>query len=195
MKKSLLIVGIVLLLTGCSKNDDAPGSDPVFDAPYTELTSLDQVPTGYLKYAGNKVGSRPVGLVSETDGNCKEKDHLYVPEDRKVWNYSNYAKTKTEDNKETCKLIWDLPEEIVIRSIAKPGYAMVYVSTQHKRPATEAELEVDPDKEYYIERKQVFSGELAIGFQKGYMRLEDKLSNITEGSMNKGVSYLYFHTK
>lgn len=191
--KKYLILAFAALALSCSKSDDnsPKKDDPIFDAPYTSLKNLNELPVGSLKYAGNKVGNLPVGLIDAKNSTCKRLDVLVIDEQKEVLKYSVF---ESKDNKD-CNLIWDYPEQIVINPIVESGKMPSIVSVLSNRAATKEELEKDPDTKYYLEKKQVYKGDLEVGFQAGYLRIEDKISNTTQGSQNKGKSYLYFHTK
>lgn len=191
MKKYLILV-IAIIAVSCSKSDDNnTKGDPIFDAPYTALKNLSELPVGNLKYAGNKIGTLPVGLLEANNSTCKRLDLLVVDQQKEVLKYSVF---ESKDNKD-CKLVWDYPEQIAISEIKEVGKMPSIVSTLSNRPATKEELEKDPDTKYYLQTKQVYKGDLEVGFQAGYLRIEDKISNTTQGNLNKGKSYLYFHIK
>lgn len=190
--KKYLILAFAALALSCSKSDDnSPKSDPIFDAPYTALKNLSELPVGNLKYAGNKIGTLPVGLLEANNSTCKRLDLLVVDQQKVVLKYHVF---ESKDNKD-CKLIWDYPEQIAISPIVEAGKMPSVVSILSNRPATKEELEKDPETKYYLQTKQVYKGDLEVGFQAGYLRIEDKISNSTEGNLNKGKSYLYFHIK
>ncbi|MFM9400544.1 hypothetical protein ACKLNQ_01225 [Myroides odoratimimus] len=191
MKKYLILCFAALALS-CSKSDDnTPKGDPIFDSPYSGLKSLDELPVGTLKYAGNKIGSQPVGLIGKDNKTCKQSDYLLLDMKREVLTYHLFEKKVGN----ICALFWDFPEEIILSELKEIGKLPVQIYTKIKRAPTKEELEINPDKTYYIETKLKYNGELEVGFQAGYLRIEDKMSNSSEGSLNKGKSYLYFHIK
>ncbi|UVD79545.1 hypothetical protein NWE55_15690 [Myroides albus] len=194
MKKIMLFVSVAMLSLSCSKSDDNNTAvDPIFDAEFVQIKSVNEIPVATLKYAGNKVGQRPVGIVEEGGANCKELDRLIVPEDRKVLEYGNFVKVYENNSEGSCKLKWDYLRQIELRSNSS-GDMSAKVTQRYNRPATKEELELDPKIKFYVETTNEYSGKIEIGFQAGYLRIEDtNLSDVTEGSQNKGKSYLYFH--
>lgn len=191
MKKSLLL-GLVLLTLACSKSDDnSAKADPIFNAEYRELKSLDELPSGILKYAGNKVGNLPVGIIDANSSSCKRLDALSVDNKKELLVYNVFESKNQKD----CGMVWDYPEEIIIQPIKTVGKMPSKVILKYNRAATKEELAANPDIKTYIESKVKYTGDLEIGFQAGYLRIEDKISNLTEGNQNKGKSYLYFHLK
>lgn len=190
--KKVLILGLAILAFSCSKSDDNNlKGDPIFDAEYKALKSLDELPIGTLKYAGNKVGNLPVGLLDLASNSCKNLDVLAIDNKKEVLVYSMFELKNQKD----CGLAWEYPEEIIIQPLKTAGQMPSKVLIKYNRAPTKEELAANPDKKYYVETKIKYSGDLEIGFQAGYLRIEDKISNVSEGSMNTGKSYLYFHLK
>ncbi len=105
--------------------------------------------------------------------------------------YGNYNLEQT-NNKKECKLIWEYPRIIKDIQLKSAGIINVDVIDEYNRPLTETEKEQYPGKESIIDYKVHFRGDLEIGFQAGYLRLEDEISNYSKGSQISGKSYLYF---
>ncbi|MDM1098184.1 hypothetical protein HX045_14225 [Myroides odoratimimus] len=175
MKKYLILCFAALALS-CSKSDDNNTTgDPIFDAPYRGLKSLNELPVGTLKYAGNKIGSQPVGLIDANSSSCKKLDALVIDEKKAVLEYYVFGNSEGKE----CKLVWDYPGKIVVSELKEAGKMPSEVTTSSS----------------LLGSVYIYKGNLEVGFQAGYLRIEDKMSNVSQGTLNKGKSYLYFHIK
>ncbi|WHT38496.1 hypothetical protein QNH98_16005 [Myroides sp. mNGS23_01] len=189
MKKIVAILVGSIALTSCSSDDNKSSSnDPIFSQPYTELANLDELQTGKYQYVGNKIGDRKVGLISEA-AKCKSSDHLLVHRTGTVLDsitYNNY-RPEVIDNKEECLNIFKYPRLIQKYELVSSGYLNALVEDGYLQAIIDDEGNV-VRREY--RRKEHFKGELEIGFQAGYLRVEDRLSDYKRLKGEK--VYLYF---
>ncbi|WP_158963015.1 hypothetical protein [Myroides fluvii] len=213
MKKILAVLFVGIAFASCSSDDNKSNSnDPVFSQPYTELKSLDELAVGKYTYVGNKIGDRNVGLVNEST-QCKNNDYLYVHRNGAVLDsitYNNYRRDII-DNEEQCISIFKFPRLMDNNVLKKVGILETRIQDGYLQeiPRTtsededgkgevlgegevpgegEAPEEEEVNKEY--KRKMHYSGNLEIGFQAGYLRIEDRLSDYTRTKGEK--VYLYF---
>lgn len=212
MKKILAILFGSIALASCSSDDNSSSDDPVFSQPYTELTSLEELKTGRYTYVGNKIGDRKVGLITESTA-CKKDDYLIVHRNGAVLDsitYNNYRRDIV-DNKEQCLSIFEFPRLMhsnvlvsngMLKTIIEDGFLQEVVTApideeevrvgirEDGGETEEGETEGEEKVEYEYKRKSHYSGELEIGFQAGYLRIEDRLSDYTRVKGEK--VYLYF---
>ena len=190
MKKILAVLFGAIAIAACSSSDDNSSSvDPIFSQPYTELSDLDELTSGKWAYVGNKIGDRHVGLIGETS-NCKREDYLLVH--RAAANgvldsitYNNYRLDKV-DEKLKCISIFDFPRLMEFNKIDRPGYMKTSIKDGYLHIIEKEGGKVE--KEY--RRKNHYDGELEIGFQAGFLRIEDHLSDYRYLKDEK--VYLYF---
>ncbi|WP_410877549.1 hypothetical protein [Myroides sp. DW712] len=198
MKKVIAILLGSIALASCSSDDNKSSSDdPVFSQPYTELTSLDELQTGKYQYVGNKIGDRKVGLVPESHP-CKYKDYLFVHRAGVALDsitYDNYRIDIINDKKD-CSTIFEFPRLMQKNNLVRPGYMKTSIDDGYIQKVEVIEKGEDGEvdkiviKEEY-RRKNHYSGEVEIGFQAGYLRIEDRLSDYNRLNKDEKV-YLYF---
>ena len=189
MKKIIAILVGSIALASCSSDDNKSSSDdPIFSQPYTELANLDELQTGKYQYVGNKIGDRKVGLISEA-AKCKSSDNLLVHRTGTVLDsitYNNY-RPEVINNKEECLNIFEYPRLMRKNELVSPGHLSTSVEDGYLFAIIDDEGIVER-REY--RRKDHFKGELEIGFQAGYLRIEDRLSDYKRLKGEK--VYLYF---
>lgn len=189
MKKIIAILLGGIALASCSSDDNKSSSnDPIFSQPYTELTNLDELVTGKYQYVGNKIGDRKVGLVTDV-AKCKGSDHLVVHRTGAVLDSITYNNYRPEiiNNKEECLNIFTFPRLMQKNELVSPGYLSTSVDDGYLQPIFNDEGVVIR-REY--RRKNHYGGKLEIGFQAGYLRIEDRLSDYKR--LNGEKVYLYF---
>lgn len=196
MKKVILSLLMIGGLMSCSSDDNKNENvDPIFSQEYTPLKDLSELAAGKYQYVGNKIGDQKVGIISEASTSCKKNDFLNVnkSENKELvsMTYGNYTLEQT-DNKKECKLIWEYPRIIRNIQLTSVGIINVEVIDEYNRPKTENEKEQYPENESITDYKIHFRGDLEIGFQAGYLRIQDELSDFSKGSQVSGTSYLYF---
>jgi hypothetical protein len=193
MKKVLLFLACSALFIGCSKSDDNDEEiDPVFSQEYTPLKSFQDLESGRYSYAGNKIGDRKTGLITESTL-CKKDDFIMIYKETTVAldsiSYFNYR--RAEDRDKDCEMIFEFPRILRNAKLKQAGIMASVITDDNKVLLTEEEKKENPDKEYKIVRKTHYSGDVEIGFQAGYLRIEDRLSDYSRTSKNEKV-YLYF---
>lgn len=200
MKKILAVLFGAIAIAACSSSDDNSSSvDPIFSQPYTELTNLDELLSGKWAYVGNKIGDRNVGLVSESN-ECKKKDYLVVHRTGTATaidslSYNNYG-VMINNNEKVCTSVFEFPRIVRNLSLASAGLANVRITDDYIHREV---IEIKNDKGE-IEKKEIFTrkrrspahyeGKLEMGFQAGYLRVEDYLSDYSRLKNEK--VYLYF---
>lgn len=196
MKKVLALLSGAIALVACSSDDSSSSSvDPIFSQPYTELASLDELIGGKYAYVGNKIGDRKVGLVHETN-ECKTKDYLVAHRTGAVLDslsYNNYGRNVNDDSK-TCMSIFEFPRIVRNMELKSSGQIKADVTDDYIEVTTRDIVDKDGNIEVEIiktrKRKTHYPGTLEIGFQAGYLRIEDHLSNYKR--LNGEKVYLYF---
>lgn len=163
---------MVLALVSCNKNDDNSAStvDPIFSQPYTPLASLNDLELTSYRYAGNKIGDRPVGLVEDSGVRCKENDlvTVYMNNNNKAMFYYNHFYDVKTNN---CVIKDDYPRSVSIIEMGSLGLINVNIGATKISPG--------------------YKGDLEIGFQAGYLRIEDHMSDY-HYTPAKEKAYLYF---
>lgn len=183
MKKIILCVALLAIGASCSKNDDnnVNNTDPVFDAPYEPLKSFSDV-QGTYKYVGVKFVDQAYSEIS--DKNCLSNNQLqfFKVENTAVDSISfrSFIKSDTEFNK--CDLDFSrMMRKIVLQ---EEGKMSVDIST-FKLVPNHSNPEAPKDTVYL---KVHYKGNLEIGHQAGYLRIEDKFSKYA----GKDKAYQYF---
>lgn len=204
MKKILVVLFSAIAIAACSSDDNSSSSDdPIFSQPYTELANLDELVTGKYAYVGNKIGDRKVGLVPASN-ECKQKDYLVVHRTDVVLDslsYNNYG-LQVIDNRQECRSVFEFPRIVRGMDLLSPDHLKVLVTDDYLDPEVIDKLDDDgkpvldddgkPVKEtiFIRKRKEHYNGNIEIGFQAGYLRVEDRLSNYQRVKGEK--VYLYF---
>jgi|GEM_PF-2244078 len=189
MKKVLAILLGGIALASCSSDDNkSSSSDPIFSQPYTELTSLDELQTGRYQYVGNKIGDQKVGLFNESVP-CKSSDYLFVHRTDAVLDSITYNNFKPEiiKDKVECFSVFEFPRLMQKNELVTPGHLETMVRDGYLQPIFDDDGTVTK-REY--RRKNHYLGQLEIGFQAGYLRIEDRLSDYKRLKGEK--VYLYF---
>lgn len=201
MKKFIALFIAIVLFAACSKDDNKDNHDPVFSQPYTELQSLSELVYGKYQYIGNKIGDRKVGIVNEGTY-CKQLDYLLIATDSldvnaKLITYNNFRLEKP-NNVLTCVSIFDFPRKVIKFDLKSPGILKCnveddYWDSEEKRDEDGNVVRDENGDIVYVDvikRKTHYSGDLEIGFQAGYLRIEDRLSDYKRVKDEK--VYLYF---
>ncbi|EHQ41346.1 hypothetical protein [Myroides odoratus] len=192
MKKIIAILVGSIALASCSSDDNKSSSDdPIFSQPYEELKSLDELAVGKYAYIGNKIGDRKVGVVGETS-NCKRVDYLVVHRNPTTsvldsLTYNNFRLDKIEGRLE-CMSIFEFPRLLQKNELVRSGYMRTSIEDGYLKQLYKDDGKTKDGKKY--ERKDYFKGEIEIGFQAGYLRIEDRLSDYKRLKDEK--VYLYF---
>ncbi len=184
MKKIIALAAAVVLFIACSKDDNKTQDDPIFSQPYTKLESLDDLELGKYQYMGNKLGNRKVGLVGEGTY-CKQLDYLLIAEDfseknqriEKYFLYNNF-RLDLVDKVQKCVSIFKSHRVIADLRLIEPGLLKTNVND-----GVFGEI---PEK-----HEEVYDGVLEIGFQAGFLRIEDRMSDYNRVTKDEKV-YLYF---
>lgn len=204
MKKILVLLFGAIAIAACSSDDNSSSSDdPIFSQPYTELVNLDELTLGKYAYVGNKIGDRKVGLV-QVNNECKKKDYLVTHRTGSALDslsYNNYSFLLVDTKKE-CRSIFEFPRIVKSMDLTSPGNLNANILDDYLEPTEvnkldeEGNIVVDnsgnPITEVILVRKTKvhYKGNMEIGFQAGYLRIEDHLSDYKRLKDEK--VYLYF---
>lgn len=180
MKKVVVIFAAVMTFVACSKSDDNANKnvDPIFSQEYFPLKNIQELEEGEYEYIGNKIADRPVGLVIPNNDTCKEKDKLIISKvnEHSVQEFIYFNNYYNKENKK-CQLRFNEPRTINNIYFVKEGYITASVS-----PVT-------------LNGEVVgYRGAIEIGYQAGYLRIEDYMSDYSRTIKNEKV-YLYFKKK
>ncbi|MBB1139877.1 hypothetical protein [Myroides sp. WP-1] len=203
MKKILAVLFGAIAIAACSSSDDNSSSvDPIFSQPYTELANLDELVSGKWAYVGNKIGDRKVGLVEETN-ECKKKDYLVVHRTGTSMaidslSYNNYG-MRVNNNERVCTSVFEFPRISRNLKLTSSGNLYALITDDVMEPVLVPDGDkVDKDgkpimKPIFVRKRKSpahHDGNLEIGFQAGYLRVEDYLSDYSRLKNEK--VYLYF---
>lgn len=183
MKKTILFISLFVLGASCSKSDDnnVDNSDPVFDAPYEPLKDFSEIQATY-KYVGVKFVNQKYSEISEK--NCLSNNQLQFFKAANAAldsiSFRSFIKSEAEFNK--CDFDFSrMMRKIVLK---EEGKIQVDISTfklvpNHSNPGASKDT---------VDLKVHYKGELEIGHQAGYLRIEDKFSKYS----GKDKVYQYF---
>ncbi|MDR2221740.1 MAG: hypothetical protein LBE34_03260 [Flavobacteriaceae bacterium] len=195
MKKVVVIFAAVIAFVACSKSDDNGKQevDPIFSQKYFPLKDAKDLGGGYYQYVGNKIGDRPVGLVTSS-AKCKENDLITIfKKNENVIDSIVYLNFRYESKKMDCILSFTSPRTMSSNSLLNEGVLQSTIKEYNWRKPTAIEEEVSPEIKRYKDIKTVYNGNLEIGFQAGYLRIEDYMSDYNK--LNGEKVYLYFKKK
>lgn len=192
MKKLWLLASLLIVGASCSSDDGNPEKpvDPIFELEYVPLNDFSDVQSNYI-YAGAKIGDRPVGLISKnncvsgnsitfyaTSSTAVTRDSIFYlsnkfNEELGVGCEYDFSRTMRDVRMvEKGKMHVDIAD-FIWKEVRVP-----YDSLGHQRDS----IRID------IEKKGYYNGNLEIGFQGKYLRIEDKVSKYS----GKDKVYLYF---
>ncbi|MEK6450562.1 MULTISPECIES: hypothetical protein [Myroides] len=193
MKKYLFLIASIAAITACSNSDNSVPEDPISSKVYTPLKSIEDLSEGKYQYIGNDLGNGKVGIAKKASGTCKERDYIYIYKNtsQKIDSILYYSHTPviTQFNDLECPLVNDVPRVLrmnnfvaigVIKTNITEDYYEFYGADENSGPIQE------------LRRKGIYSGNLEIGEQAGYLRIEDRLSNFKYGTQTASKPYLYF---
>lgn len=169
---------MLFVLVSCNSDDGNDiEKDPVYDSEYTPLKSLNEL-SGVYFYGGAKIGDRRFGSISSSNclsGNLMIFGSNNEPDSERSFVFKSHKQDKFVDNlcaDDYTRIIFNMEmssEGKILGKISGPRYGEDGSISSMKK--------LDDDRE-----------ELEIGFQAGYLRIEDKLSL----NDNKSKTYLYF---
>ncbi|MDR0229542.1 MAG: hypothetical protein LBI72_10860 [Flavobacteriaceae bacterium] len=192
MKKVVVIFAAVMTFVACSKSDDNGKQevDPIFSKEYFPLKDVKDLALGDYNYAGIKIGDRNVGLIT-TSAKCKTGDvvKVYKAMETKIDSIV-YYNNKYDSKKQDCVLTFSSPRTMAPNNLIKEGILSTYIQEYDWRALTPEEKEKDKDKERVKFNRKVYDGPVEIGFQAGYLRIEDYMSDYSRVKNEK--VYLYF---
>lgn len=175
-KKTISILALLFLVISCNSDDDkGKPADPVFDSEYTPLKSIDEL-KGIYYYHGAKIGKRAFGAISGSS--CMASNVVFIGnEDNTNIGWPVFTFVSNKPHREvpgTCTL--DFVRTVQMYEMASDGIMLVSIGFSNYIDETG-----DSESNNNLQ-------ELEIGFQAGYLRVEDKLSL----NANKEKVYLYF---
>lgn len=194
MKKSILFLSLLFIGVSCESDDNSkqdPG-DPLFESEYTPLKSLKELNSTYVYY-GAKIGSRPFGAIASS--NCLSKNTFttfitgsndFFSTDSIIFKSYLQERVKGEcavDFIRTMREVKLAEEGKMYVDIHDFSYNKVKVSYKDEITGELLDsIRIDTIKNTH------FIGNLDIGTQGGYLRVEDKFSRYK----GKEKVYQYF---
>ena len=188
MKKSIVFFLLLFIGVSCSSDDNSKPDlgDPLFESEYTPLKSLKELNSTYIYY-GAKIGSRPSGAIASSNCLSKNTFATYISDSNDFFsNDSIVFKSYMQEEKVNGECV-----EVFIRTmrqvkLVEEGKMYVdihdFYYEEVKDTLVEGGIRIDTIKNTY------FKGDLEIGTQGGYLRIEDEFSRYND----KDKVYQYF---
>ncbi|MBB1150959.1 MULTISPECIES: hypothetical protein [unclassified Myroides] len=178
-----ILLLIIPFIASCSSDEDSQGYDAVFNSEYTPLTDLSELGKASYFYAGIKIEGRNVGFLPSDSDSCLKEDMLTPIYDE----HDNFVRLEYRRHEKKC--VGGFAEiHMVQNNIVRPGYLFTNLNLIGGfviDPLTGGKIEAPTTQ------SKKYKGELEIGFQAGYLRIEDQLSHYTRpGGMKKVYIYL-----
>ncbi|MBB1139459.1 hypothetical protein [Myroides sp. WP-1] len=174
----------VIFLSSCS-SDDESSYDPIFSAKYIPLTDLTQLEKSTYFYAGIKIEGYKTSLLPP-DGTSCVKDDILVPTFDNENNFERleYIRTNKRCSEGFGSIIL-VKNKLIENGILRTN---MYFNGNFYYDKNGVRQYYDSDENWE------FRGNLEIGFQGDYLRIEDRMSHYSRpGSIEK--VYLYFKAK
>lgn len=197
MKKSILLISLCFLGISCSSDDntEVDKKDPVFESEYTPLASFDDLNRVY-NYQGVKIGDRPFGTISSKNCLSGNTISFFLSNDGVVSNDSIVFMSYKVDEKTSINCELDFMRVLRDVKLVNTGIinvditdiSYVYVKVPVKDTINNTSGWITRTDTI---RKQIYKGDLEIGHQGGYLRMEDEFSRYS----GKDKVYQYFKTK
>ncbi|MEC4116445.1 hypothetical protein [Myroides phaeus] len=193
MKKYLFLIASIATVVACSNSDNSEPEDPISSKVYTPLKSIEDLPEGKYQYIGNDLGSGKVGIAKKASGTCKERDYIliYKKTSQKIDSILYYSHTPviSQFNDLECPLVSNVPRVLRMNNLLAAGILKTNI-TEDFYEFFGADENSGSTRE--LRRKGIYSGNIEIGEQAGYLRIEDRLSNFKYGTQTASKPYLYF---
>ncbi|MGG5506638.1 MULTISPECIES: hypothetical protein [unclassified Myroides] len=180
----IYILVSVTFLSSCS-SDDESSYDPIFSAKYTPLTDFSQLGRSTYFYAGIKIEGYKTSVLPPDATSCI-KDDILVPSFDEKDNFSGleYIRSNKRCSEGFGSIIL-VKNELVEKGVFRTN---MYFNGNFYYDKEGVRQYYDSDENW------AFKGNLEIGFQGDYLRIEDRMSHYTRpGSIEK--VYLYFKKK
>lgn len=185
-KKFFLIAVLGFFTLSCSKSeDDGKGMDFVANLPYTPLNELSEVGDETYYYVGIRVGDYKMNLISETNAGCVKFDKIVAEKNDK----GEIINLRYKRSNIGC--VGGYVDILMSRNrMISPGImdTNIYVAGSYEKGENGEEILV-PSKS-----NERYEGQVEIGFQGEYLRIEDRMSHFTYPSKVDKV-YLYFEKR
>lgn len=184
-KKKYLILVLLFIVIACSSDDKGDVKDPIFEAEYTPLNSLEELRGTYF-YKGSKIGNRSFGEISGKNCAVNNSMNFGIPnkenENNRFFTFTSYKASEQTIN---------LCARDFTRTISN-----VELKSLGKLRANISDIIINVSDFSFINgmiqnedgQDDEVKEEFEIGIQAGYLRIEDKFSRNTL----KEKSYLYF---
>lgn len=194
MKKSILFLSLLFIGVSCESDDNNkqdPG-DPLFESEYTPLKSFDELQRVYTYY-GAKIGDRPSGAISNQNCLSNNTISFFLSNDGTSTNDSIVFMSYKIDEETPKQCEVDFMRVIRDVNLVREGYLNVditdisynFVKVTYKdsiNGPTLDSIRIDTI------RREIYKGDLEVGEQGGYLRLQDKFSRYS----GKEKVYQYF---
>ncbi len=194
------IIGIfsLLFLLSCSSSDDTVDLDPIASAEFIPLKDFSELGRKTYFYAGIKAEGRKVSLLPDDTDSCQRDDFfapVYNQEEQLVFFQYNRIGPRCEGG---TSLILFTNNKLVNDGIFETTLYLVGSSfDMDDLIAKESNDDDDVVKSVSSidnKRRERYDGKLEIGFQGGYLRVEDRMSHYSRPRATDKV-YLYFKSK
>lgn len=187
MKKSILFLSLLFIGVSCESDDNSKQdpSDPLFESEYTPLKSLSELTSSYV-YHGAKIGNRPFGAILKTNCLANNTMSFFSADNEELKKDSIMFISYIQEEKIGGKCVKDFIRTMRQVKLQKEGTMYVDIADlfyeEIKDSLVEGGIRIDTIKKVYYE------GDLEIGMQGGYLRIEDKFSKYA----GKDKVYQYF---
>lgn len=181
MKKfNLLILLLFIPLLGCSKSDEEEeGKDEIFALEYKGLTDLDVLKNKVFYYVGIKRGDSKTSVLVPNSKSCRAQEYFTQARSdaEPTLDFGYIVMENGTFGCEQTTSVYFLDSELEREGVLK---------TQLKYGESVPMLGI-----VLHDGGPMYSGEIEIGFQGEYLRIEDKMSSYIKADPNEKV-YLYF---
>lgn len=188
MKKSIVFFLLLFIGVSCSSDDNSKPdlNDPLFESEYTPLKSLKELNSTYIYY-GAKIGNRPFGAIASSNCLSKNTFTTYISDSNDFFsNDSIVFKSYMQEEKVNGECVVDFIRTLRQVKLVEEGKMYVdihdFYYEEVKDTLVEGGIRIDTIKNTY------FKGDLEIGTQGGYLRIEDEFSRYND----KDKVYQYF---
>lgn len=188
MKKSIVFFLLLFIGVSCSSDDNSKPdlNDPLFESEYTPLKSLKELNSTYIYY-GAKIGNRPFGAIASSNCLSKNTFTTYISDSNDFFsNDSIVFKSYMQEEKVNGECVEDFIRTMRQVKLVEEGKMYVDIHDfsyeEVKDTLVEGGIRIDTIKNTY------FKGDLEIGTQGGYLRIEDEFSRYN----GKDKVYQYF---
>ncbi|MGG5576738.1 hypothetical protein ACPDHL_05260 [Myroides sp. C15-4] len=173
------IAGFTMI--SCSSDDNKEAAYDVYNLPYTPLTDLSELGKETYFYVGIKIEGYKTQLIPPTKETCLKEDKIVaLYNDDEMLVRLDYKRSGIN-----CKGYDNI--RLTQNKIVQPGIlnTNLYVAGTYEK-ADNGDMVLVPS-----DSNERFEGDIEIGFQGRYLRIEDRMSHYSRPA-NVNKVYLYF---